>query len=218
MTTKWDSFLVTYTAPEKGGGSAGGLTERLDTLLNKFEQAHQPVHSVQLVGKTFNQYEFLVVTRCTVRDSVDPIHFRKVVNPSEETVADGYSSTGWYFYTETWSSVIGPFETAEEARKQLLDYGTWLENPDGTWSLPKTEFADTRADLQTVSDVLAELPGIQSELARANPWDGPPAVDEDYKVAELHSIRSKDLVFLRRAMALLKEATEAVTKGLYQTR
>ena len=58
----------------------------------------------------------------------DPVHhFELESELTEDQKLAGYSTTGWYFFDETWSLVHGPFETEEESRTKLQEYGDWLE-------------------------------------------------------------------------------------------
>ncbi len=34
---------------------------------------------------------------------------------------------GWYFWDETWSSAVGPFDTEEKAREALNKYCVYLD-------------------------------------------------------------------------------------------
>ena len=36
------------------------------------------------------------------------------------------SDEKWYFYDETWSNELGPYDTKEQAEEKLEDYCRWL--------------------------------------------------------------------------------------------
>ena len=44
------------------------------------------------------------------------------MDPIHQNEEDGK----WYFYDETWSDVLGPYETREEADKNLTEYCRFL--------------------------------------------------------------------------------------------
>lgn len=49
---------------------------------------------------------------------MDPIIF---ISPSDCEV-HGVETPGWYFYSETWSEIYGPYDTREEASKAISRY------------------------------------------------------------------------------------------------
>lgn len=48
-----------------------------------------------------------------------------------ESWVDGWGTrqpAGWYFWDETWSDAIGPFDTEEDCRTDLKEYAEELNN------------------------------------------------------------------------------------------
>jgi len=57
---------------------------------------------------------------------VDPIHYWDAILVSDDHLAAGYQDVGWYFWTETWAHVIGPFKSKEEADVAKFQYAEIL--------------------------------------------------------------------------------------------
>ena len=36
----------------------------------------------------------------------------------------------WYFYDETWSDRLGPYESEKKARRKLKEYINWLDSKE----------------------------------------------------------------------------------------
>jgi hypothetical protein len=41
---------------------------------------------------------------------------------SPDSLAEGYTSPGWYFYDETWVKLYGPYSTEQKCRDSLCQY------------------------------------------------------------------------------------------------
>lgn len=61
---------------------------------------------------------------------MDPIEYlnKEKINYNPQGFIDaGYTNSGFYFWDEVWQSCYGPYDTEEEARKELINYAKTLD-------------------------------------------------------------------------------------------
>lgn len=76
----------------------------------------------QLEDLAFQWNKEICELQKSVRENQEYIH-RKCYSKSDPIVK-GRVDNKWYWYDEIWTSIFGPYDTAEEADKACLKYAT----------------------------------------------------------------------------------------------